>query len=131
MSDRPVGVGWVSFAGFMMIFAGCFGALAGLGAIINSDNFVADGIFEQDASTWGWIHLLVGIVLVLCGFAVFSGNVLARTVGVIAATVSAVGAFAWPGDKSLWSLLIVIVDICVIWGLTVHGRDVEKAQGMM
>ena len=53
-------------------------------------------------------------------------NVLARTVGVIAATVSALGAFGTVQFQPFWNLLIIIVDIAVIWALTSHGRDIEK-----
>jgi hypothetical protein len=111
----------------MMVISGGFAILQGIGLIANSDQFPgSDSIISQNASTWGWIHLLVGVVLLLSGFAVFSGNVLARTVGVIAATVSALGAFGTVQFQPFWNLLIIIVDIAVIWALTSHGRDIEK-----
>jgi hypothetical protein len=130
LSNREVStgeVGWITFAGFMMVISGGFAILQGIGLIANSDQFPgSDSIISQNASTWGWIHLLVGVVLLLSGFAVFSGNVLARTVGVIAATVSALGAFGTVQFQPFWNLLIIIVDIAVIWALTSHGRDIEK-----
>jgi hypothetical protein len=134
MSDKqPSGaaVGWIAFAGFVMILGGSFGMLAGLAAIINPDYFdEVDSIFEQSAGTWGWWHLIVGAVVLLAGFGVFSGNVLARTVGVIAATVSAISAFLWLPIYPIWGICIIAIDIAVIWALTAHGRDIQKAEEM-
>lgn len=136
MSDRePSGaaVGWIMFAGFMMILAGSFSMLSGLGAILNPSSLggvATDSILEQSADTWGWWHLLIGLVVFLAGFGVFKGNVLARTVGVIAASLSAISAFMWMPLAPWWGIIVIFVDVSVIWALTVHGRDVEKAAGM-
>jgi hypothetical protein len=131
MSDRPSGgaIGWISFAGFVMILAGSFAMLAGLAEIINPDAYTAaDTIFKASATTWGWWHLIVGAVLFFAGFGVFTGNVLARTVGVIVATVSAISAFVWLPIYPVWGIIIITMDFAVIWALTAHGRDIQKAQ---
>ena len=131
MTDRPSSgaVGWIAFAGFMMILGGSFAVLAGLAAIINPDNFTAtDQLFKQSAETWGWWHLIVGAILFLAGFGVYSGNILARTVGVIVAIISAISAFVWMPVAPIWGITVVAIDVAVIWALTAHGRDIEKAQ---
>jgi hypothetical protein len=132
--DEPSGaaVGWISFAGFLMIIGGSFAILAGLAALINPDTFTAkDALFEGTAETWGWWHLILGSIVLLAGFGVFTGNVLARTVGVIAATISAISAFVWLPIYPIWGILIIAADIAVIWALTAHGRDIQKAEGMV
>ncbi len=124
-------IGWITFAGIVMIVAGSFEIFAGLAALINPDSFTGvDSIFKQNAESWGWWHLLVGAVIVLAGFGVFTGNVLARIVGVIAATVSAIAAFVWLPIYPVWGILVIAVDIAVIWALTAHGRDIQKAERM-
>jgi len=128
--NQPSGmaVGFTAFAGVMMIVVGFFHAIAGFGAILEDKVYVvgADYVFSFDATTWGWIHLLVGIILVLAGFGVFSGSVAARTVGVILATISAIANFAfllgWNGP--FWSIVIIALDVTIIWALTMHGRDI-------
>lgn len=134
MSDRPSGaaIGWISFAGFMLILGGSFAILTGLGGIINSDSFVVtqDNILKLSTTSWGWWHLLLGIVVLLSGFGVFTGNVLARTVGVIAATLSAISAFVWMPIYPVWGIMIIAVDVAIIWALTAHGRDIQKAERM-
>ena len=62
----------------------------------------------------------------LAGFALFSGAVWARSVGVIIATVSAIANFAFIPYYPLWSLTIIAVDVFVIWALTIHGRDLVR-----
>ena len=135
MSSRePSGaaIGWIAFAGFMLILGGSFMMLAGLGGIINPDSFVVtkDNILKVSTSTWGWWHLLVGAVVFFSGFGVFTGNVLARTVGVIAALISAISAFVWLPIYPVWGIIIIAMDFAIIWALTAHGRDMVKASEM-
>lgn len=128
-SGEPSGaaIGWISFAGVVMIIGGSFEVLAGLAALINPDAFTAtDTIFEQGAESWGWWHLIVGTIVLLAGFGVFTGNVLARIVGVTAAAISAIGAFVWLPIYPIWGITLIAVDIAVIWALTAHGRDIQK-----
>jgi predicted phage tail protein len=101
--------------------------LEGLAMLIHTSNFPGkDMILEQNGKTWGWFQIIVGAALLLSGFAVFSGNVLGRTVGVIAATVSALGAFSTVQFQPVWNTAIIAVDIAIIWALTAHGRDIKK-----
>ena len=128
MSQQSSGaaVGWTTFAGIMMILIGVFHAIAGLSGIIK-DNFYAvlpNYVLKFDVTTWGWIHLIGGIVVVLAGLSLFSGAVWARTVGVALAAVSALVSFAWIPLYPIWSLVLIAIDVTVIWALTVHGRDI-------
>jgi hypothetical protein len=119
------------FAGFVMIMVGCFHAIWGLGAIINDNlyNTPSDYFLAINQSGWGWIHVLAGLIILFAGFGIFKGAVWARTVGVIMATISAVAAFAsLPYGKDFWNVLIIIVDITIIWALTVHGRDITAME---
>ncbi|MCL1588094.1 MAG: hypothetical protein M3092_06720, partial [Actinomycetia bacterium] len=77
--------------------------------------------------TWGWIHLILGIVMLFAGFALFTAQVWARTVGVIVAVLWAFAAFAWLPWHPVWAILFIVVSFSVIWSLTVHGRDITRA----
>ena len=129
MSDREPSMwaaGWATFAGLMMIMLGIFHAIAGFAEILDSDSFVVtqEYVFKFSTTTWGWIHLIVGILVFFAGFGVFRGAVWARTVGVILAIVSAAAAFAWLPYVPFWSILLIFIAVSVIWALTAHGRDV-------
>jgi hypothetical protein len=114
----------------MMILIGAFHAIAGLSGIVK-DNFYAvtpNYVFEFDATTWGWIHLIGGIIIVFAGFGLFRGAVWARTVGVIIAAISALVSFAWIPWYPIWSITIIAIDVTIIWALTAHGRDITMVE---
>lgn len=118
--------GWASFAAFMLIMAGVFHAVAGLVALFDDTYYVVgrEWVFEFDITAWGWIHLIGGLILFASGIGILSGNVVARTVGVIAALLSAIANFAWLPYQPVWAAIMIAVSVVVIWALTVHGRDI-------
>ncbi len=89
-------IGWTAFAGIMMVMGGIWWIMAGIVALANDTFYVVgeDYIFQFNVTTWGWIHLLLGIVVLLAGFYLFTGAVWARTIGVIVAVLMALIAFA-------------------------------------
>ena len=121
-------IGFIMFAGVMMIIAGSFQAFAGLVALFENEFYVKtpNYLLELDATSWGWIHLLLGLLVVIAGFAVLNGMVWGRTIGVVLAVLSAFANFAFIPYSPFWSMLIIAVDIFVIWALTVHGRDITR-----
>lgn len=128
MSDQgsqPPGmaVGGVVFAGTMMIIIGAFQSIAGLAAIIEDDLFVIgkEYIFELDTTAWGWVHLILGVVILLAGFALFGGKVWAGTFAIILASLSAIANFFYIPHYPFWAILIIALDVWVIWALTRPG----------
>jgi hypothetical protein len=121
-------VGWAGFAGVMMIIIGVFDIIQGLVALFNDEFFVItqEWIFEFDITAWGWIQLILGVVLIASGVGIFSGNVAARTVGVIIAGLAAIVNFAWLPYYPVWSIIVIAICISIIWALTAHGRDIAS-----
>ena len=121
-------VGWTMFAAFMMIMLGAWWLIAGLVALVNDDFYVVtrNYIFQFDATTWGWIHLIIGILVLLAGFGLFRGAVWARTVGVIMALLATLIGFAWLPWYPFWAILFIVGAVSVMWALTAHGRDVTE-----
>jgi hypothetical protein len=119
-------IGWTYFAASMMIMIGIFHAIAGLVAIFDDEFYVTtrEYVFQFDASQWGWIHLIWGVLVAIAGGYLLSGNVLARTVGVFMAIGSALLGFAWLPYHPVWGVVIIAIAVSVIWALTAHGRDV-------
>ena len=129
MTERePSGwaIGWTAFAAIMMILMGFWWAISGLVAILNSEFYVVTlrWIFEFDISTWGWIHLILGVVILVAGFFLFRGATWARIIGVILAVIAGLVSFAWLPYYPVWAVLLIAISIGVIWALTVHGRDI-------
>ena len=125
---EPTGwVGWIMFAGIMMIIAGSLNAVYGLVALFNDDWVVwgNTGAVVLDITQWGWVHLILGVVVLLAGAGVMSGNILARTVGVLVAGISLIVNFLALPVYPVWSLVISTLDVLVIWALIAHGREVD------
>lgn len=127
--EEPTGwTGWVAFAGVMMIIVGILGAIAGLVAIVN-DTWVVwtnSNALVVDLTAWGWIHLIIGIVVVLAGFGLFTGNILARTIAVIVASVSLIANFLWLPAYPIWSLVVITIDVLVLWAVIAHGGEMRS-----
>jgi hypothetical protein len=121
-------IGWTVYAGVMMIMLGFFHAIAGLVGVLEDELYVAtpNYLLQFDATTWGWIHLIMGIIVVLAGFALFSGAVWARTIGVLLAVLSGLANFAWLPWYPVWSIIMITAAAFVIWALTAHGRDIQQ-----
>ncbi len=119
-------VGWAGFAGMMLIIVGVFDAIQGLVALFNDEFYVVTEkwVFEFDITAWGWIQLILGVILIASGIGIFSGNLAARTVGVIAAGLAAIVNFAWLPYYPVWSVIVIAICIAIIWALTAHGRDI-------
>jgi hypothetical protein len=118
--------GVILFAGVMMIMVGGFQTLAGLVALFEDEFYVAtrNYLLQFDATQWGWIHLLLGLLVLFAGFAVMSGKTWGRVVGITLAVLSALANFAFIPYYPFWSLTIIALDVFVVWALAAHGGDV-------
>jgi uncharacterized membrane protein len=122
-------VGWVAFAGIMMVLLGAFHIIDGLIALFQDEYFLVtrSGLaVDVDFTTWGWVHMIGGIIIVAAGIAVFAGQVWARVIGVLLAMLSAVVNLGFLSAYPIWSSIMILIDILVIWALTVHGGEVRE-----
>jgi hypothetical protein len=122
-------VGLIVFAAIMLMMAGTFQFLAGLVALFENEFYVTtrNYVFQLDATTWGWIHLLLGIVLGIAGWGLLSGRTWGRVVAITVAALSALANFLFLPYYPFWALTIITLDVLVIWAVAAHGRDVQKA----
>ena len=121
-------VGWIAFAGVMMVLLGAFHVFQGFVALFKDEYFlvVESGLLVNVSyTTWGWVHLIGGVIVVIAGLCVFGGQVWARAVGVLLAIASAVTSLAFLSAYPVWSLIMIGLDIVIIMALTVHGSDIK------
>ena len=125
-SRPPAGAeysGWIAFAGVMMVILGSLDAFWALAAILNDEVVVVggSGALIFDITTWGWIHLLLGILLLVTGFGLFSGSAWAGVTAIMLASLSAILNFFFIPYYPFWSILVIALDVWVIWALTRPG----------
>lgn len=129
MSNKSNGwaAGWAAVASFSMLLLGGWWLISGLVAIVGDDFYVVTDkwLFKLDATTWGWIHLIIGIVILAAGVGLFSGAAWARVVGVVTAVIAGLAAFTWLPWYPFWAVLLILASISVVWALTVHGDQIE------
>jgi hypothetical protein len=120
-------VGFILFAAVMMIMAGVFQALQGLVGIFENEFYVPtrNYLFQFDATTWGWTHLLVGLLVAFAGWGLLSGRTWARVAAITLAVLSAIANFAFIPYYPFWSMLIIALDIFVIWAVAAHGGELR------
>jgi hypothetical protein len=126
-SDAPALSGWavggITFAAVMMTLIGVFQVIAGLVAIIDDDFYVVtqNYTFDVDTTAWGWIHLILGIIVLVSAYYLTAGQAWAGAVAVVLAALSAIANFFFIPYYPFWSLLLIALAVWVIWSLTKPG----------
>jgi hypothetical protein len=116
-------VGGLAFAGTVLTLVGLFQVIAGLVAIFDDNFYVVRGnyTFDLDTSAWGWLHLIIGILLVVVGWSLFARRPWAVVTAIMLASLSAVANFFFIPYYPFWAILLIALDIWVIWSLTRPG----------
>ena len=121
-------VGWITFAAVMLAISGGLNFFYGLIAAIN-DEWVVFGNRADvylDVSAWGWIHMILGIVMILTALGLFAGQGWARWVGIFFVMINAFGQVAWMSTYPIWSILIITLDIIIIYQLTARWDTADS-----
>lgn len=120
--------GWVYFASVMMFLAGLLHVVEGLVALFKDNFFVVtpNALIAFNYTAWGWIHLVLGIILLTAAASVLAGGLWGRAVGVIAAVLSIVASMAFLSAYPIWSILVIVVDVLVIHALVVRAEELRK-----
>ena len=123
-SGRAGDSGWAAFAGVVLFIVGSLDALWGLGGILNDDVVVVggQGALVADITTWGWVHLLLGIAMAVTGIGLLLGNEAARWLGVLFVSVNAISQIVWFPAAPLWAFLLIVLDVTILYQLTARWK---------
>lgn len=121
-------VGWVFFGAAMMLIIGMMHVIAGLVGVYNNDFYVAtsNAVIAFDFTTWGWIHLVAGVLLLATGVGVLAGAAWARVSGVILTSVAVLINVSFLSVTPIWSLVGVVLGCLVVYALAMHGQEIEE-----
>ncbi len=121
-------VGWVYFAGILMLVRAFFQTFLGIVALTKEDFYVVtqNSLSVFNYTAWGWGHILLGIVLLTAGFSVLSGHLWGRTVGIIMFTLSLLANMVFLPAYPLWMIAAITVDVLVLYALIVHGGEAKE-----
>lgn len=124
-TSQPSGwaLGGVAFAACMLTLLGVFEVISGLTALFNDTFFVVAPhyTFKFDVTVWGWIHLILGIIMIATAIGLFTTKGWALVTGIVFATLSAIANFFFIPYYPLWSIVIIALNAWVIWSLTRPG----------
>ena len=127
--SRPTGwVGWIVFAGVFMIVAGVLGAIEGLAGILRDESYFlvpSEGLLVFDLTTWGWIHLILGIALAIVGYLLIQVSTVGAVVSIIVVTLHLVAQFVWIAASPWWSLALIAIDVLILYAIIVHGGELQ------
>jgi hypothetical protein len=122
-SPHGGGSAWASggavFAGVLLFVDGVLAVLNGVVAIAKDDVYarIGDYTYKFNLTTWGWVHLVIGALLILTGLGILKGAPWARGVGVGMAALSVVANFMWLPYQPLWAVITIAIGVFVIWAL--------------
>jgi hypothetical protein len=122
-------VGWVWYAAIMLMIVGGFDIIQGIIALAD-DNFgvaVSGGLLVFNVTAWGWVHIIVGAIMLLTGIGLWSGQTWARVVAVIVAALNALIQLTIMPAYPFWAVLMVALNMLVIYAIVVHGREAQVA----
>ena len=122
--------GWHGFAAVLLFVVGVFNIVNGLVAVAKDEIVLASGpqvTVLLDVTAWGWVHVVLGIVIAVAGVAIFLGQTWGRLVGVLVVALNMVTQVMNVPAYPVWSLLVIALDVVIIWALTVHGDAMENA----
>jgi hypothetical protein len=122
--------GWIVFAAWLMLIIGGLDFFEGLIAIIRKNYYVVTGnqVIVFNVTTWGWLTLIWGIILVLAGLALLNGADWARWVTIILASLNLLEQLAFLGNSGypLWTLTVLALNIMVLYALIVRWDGAEE-----
>ena len=106
-------------SGIILILVGLFGVIQGIVRLANNDFYVVthNWVFQFNLTTWGWVHILVGILALGAGIGLFLGQTWARAVAIIVAAFSILANFTWLPYYPIWAILVIAFDLFVIWAV--------------
>ncbi|MFE0648024.1 hypothetical protein ACFVZH_05490 [Streptomyces sp. NPDC059534] len=118
-SESGIAGGGTVFAAVLLSVSGVMAVLQGIAAIAEDDVYARLGsyVFEFNLTAWGWIHVVLGAVVVLTAVGLFMGSNAARAAGICLVSLSLIANFLWLPYQPWWAITIMAIDVFIVWAL--------------
>ncbi|MFE9733506.1 hypothetical protein ACFYO9_23875 [Streptomyces sp. NPDC005863] len=125
-AESPWAAGGTMFAGVLMLVNGILGIFEGIAGIAKDDVYerIGDYVYKFNLTTWGWIHLVLGILVAIVGWGILKGASWAKGSGVALAALAIVAQFLWLPYTPVWALISIAIGVFVIWALCNDRSDI-------
>jgi hypothetical protein len=118
--------GWLTFAGITLALVGVVHLTLGLTALLQPDDYVVTSgglVFVSDYTTWGWLHLGFGVLVMATGVGLLNRRSWARVVGIVVCSLSILVNLGFAAANPAWALTVVVLDVLFIYAIVVHGTE--------
>ncbi|WP_433397254.1 DUF7144 family membrane protein [Streptomyces sp. CA-146814] len=118
-AGNPWAGGGTLFAGFLLLVDGVLGVIKGIAGIATNDVYtvVNEYVFKFNVTAWGWIHLILGVLLIFVGWGILKGASWARVVGIVLVSLNLIANFMWLPYTPIWAVVTIAIDVFIIWAL--------------
>jgi hypothetical protein len=118
-SGDPWAAGGLVLGGVLMVVYGLFAVLQGIAAIAGDEVYTSFGqySFEFDLTAWGWIHVIVGVLVVVAGLGLFTGAGWARVASAVVVGLALIANFLWLPYQPFWSMIMIVTGLFVLWSV--------------
>jgi hypothetical protein len=129
--DMSGWVGWIVFAAVILMVNGTFNAIQGLSALIRDEAYWVTNnegdvqVLTFNLTTWGWIHLLLGIASIFVGYLLLKGSTFARVIGIGLVCLNLIAQFTYLPIYPFWGMVGIAVGFFVLYALIVHGGELK------
>ena len=113
------------FAGVLLMISGIMNVFQGITAIATDDVYrqIGNYTFKFSTTSWGWIHLVLGVLVAIVGWGAYTGATWARVSGVIIVSLAMIGNFIWLPYQTWWALILIAIDGVALWSLIGHDDE--------
>ena len=122
---QGIAAGTTIAAAALLLIAGVVSLVQGISAVAADELFVVgvEYTYAFDVTTWGWIHIVVGILVIVAAFGLFAGAAWARMAGIALAGLSILANFLWLPYYPVWAIVVIALDVVVIWAIATWDPD--------
>ena len=115
-------------AAIVLLTIGILHVLSGISALMKDDLVVAGAeyIYQFDTTAWGWIHLVLGVIVAAVGVMLFTGATWARVGAMVICALSLLANFLWLPHYPWWSVVMIVLDVFVIWAVATWKPGYEE-----